>query len=141
MIRKQKPKTKRETDSEKKEKNKYKNQTKNTVKNFGKAFVIFVNDNRGLIERILLHCMSDLSYDELNTDLQNKKKSITGISHLRELWNGKEMRVICEHFLRKYCPHYTFNSRVQDFRSFLKYRTRLQYIIARPNEQINLKFN
>lgn len=63
MIRKQKPKTKKETDLEKKEKNKYKNQTKNTVKNFGKAFVIFVNDNRALIERILHHCVSDLSYE------------------------------------------------------------------------------
>lgn len=59
------------------------------------------------------------------------------MDHLRELWSekyGQVMRVISEHFLRKHCFHYIFNSRVQDFRSALKYRKRLQHILTQPQE-------
>lgn len=66
------------------------------------------------------------------------------IEHLRGLWTdqiiGKEMRVISQSFLRKDCYHWIFFSRVEDYKSPLKYKIRLQSAIRDPWNFTSLKW-
>jgi hypothetical protein len=60
-------------------------------------------------------------------------------SDLLKLWDhedhedyGKLVRVItCTHF-RKYCYHWIFNSRVKNYSSALKYKSRLNQMLKNP---------
>lgn len=55
---------------------------------------------------------------------------------LRGLWSdskfGKVMRIVSENFFRKHSYNWIFNSRIQDFKSTLKYKARLEQFLSEP---------
>lgn len=61
-----------------------KNETKNIPKNYGKAIIIFIENNRKLIEDVLQR--NGDNYDNLVSRLRTLKKKINTISDLRNLW-------------------------------------------------------
>lgn len=61
-----------------------KNETKNIPKNYGKAIIIFIENNRKLIEDVLQK--NGDNYDSLVSRLRTLKKKINTISDLRNLW-------------------------------------------------------
>lgn len=105
-----------------------KNETKNIPKNYGKAIIIFIENNRSLIEDVLSRNGDD--YDHLLSKLRNLKKKINTISDLRNLWENqpesKSLRTISNTFLRKHSLHYIYNSRIKTRLCHAKYKRRLQ---------------
>jgi hypothetical protein len=89
---------------------------------------------------------SPIKYEDLNNDCQRRKRSMSKIGDLQELWIdknrfSKEMRVISEHFLRKWSSNWIFNSRITDYTCHLKYCRILANLIQKPSEFINLRLN
>lgn len=105
-----------------------KNETKNIPKNYGKAIIIFIENNRELIENVLL--ANGDNYDRLLLKLRALKKKINTISDLRNLWENQEesksLRTISNNFLRKHSLHYIYNSRIKTRLCHAKYKRRLQ---------------
>lgn len=50
------------------------------------------------------------------------------------------MRIISEHIIRKHSFHWIFNSRIEDHKSALKYRSRLQTALQVPDKFETLKW-
>lgn len=119
-------------------------ETKNIPKNFGKQLIKFVKKNRRYIEEMLDGMGSDVCYEEFNLELQRKKKKMNKIVHLQQLWLdktifGREMRIISYDFLRKFAYKWIFNSRIENYRYHLKYRSILMKVIKKPDQFVFLK--
>lgn len=119
-------------------------ETKNIPKNFGKQLIKFVKKNRRYIEEMLDGMGSDVCYKEFNLELQTKKKKMNKIVHLQQLWLdktifGREMRIISYDFLRKFAYKWIFNSRIENYRYHLKYRSILMKVIKKPDQFVFLK--
>lgn len=85
-----------------------------------------------------------VKYEELNCELQNRKKLMRKIGDLKGLWVSearfsREVRIISVYFLRRHAFNWIFNSRVVDFNCHLKYRKALLKLIQKPEEFMNLK--
>lgn len=85
-----------------------------------------------------------INYEDLCETLENIKNNVRTKDQLLELWRheiyGQVMRIVSDHFFRKKAYDYIFNSRVEDLRSALKYKPRLQQFVADPWRQDNLKY-
>ncbi len=112
-----------------------KNDTKNIPKNFGKAIINFYEKNPALMKRITQ--VNEVDYKELLEELTKLKPKLNTISDLRKLWvdheQAKCLRVISELFLRRHCMHYIFNSRVWNYKSHIKYKTRFREALKSPD--------
>lgn len=77
-----------------------------------------------------------MSFEELIGYLKHCKKKINKIVDLRNLWTqGKyaaPIRIISEHFLRKYSFSWIFNSRIEDITYPIKYRRRMIEGVRKP---------
>jgi hypothetical protein len=83
-----------------------------------------------------------LSVGDLLAHIKKHKREVNSINYLKEMWGYgdvpnpiyKCIRILSYIFMRKHCLSYIFNSRVKNYATHIKYRTRIIEGIERPHE-------
>lgn len=77
-----------------------------------------------------------ISYKDFVKDMKIAKKKMNRIIDLKNLWTehkyAEPVRIISEHFLRKYSYAWIFNSRIEDIKNPIKYRHRIIEGVHKP---------
>ena len=118
-----------------------KNETKNIPKNFGKGIISFIEKHPTLVRGVVEH--NGLNFTRFMERIRGVKKVINTIADLRRLWTdtelGRSMRILSNHFFRRYSLHYIFNSRISNFDCHIKYRMSLWRALEAPHRFNHIK--
>lgn len=88
-----------------------------------------------------------VSYSDFMMQVRRAKKKINSIEGLKRMWGydnldhkiKKCIRILSYEFMRKNCLQYIFHSKVQNYKTHIKYRQKLIEGIENPASFSNIK--
>lgn len=106
------------------------NDTKNIPKNYGKSILTFIRKSPKT-RRLL--SQRGIPFPEFMMHVRKIKKKVNSIESLRNMWGSEDLsnpirkciRILSYEFMRKHCLVYIFHSKVRNYRTHVKYRSKL----------------
>ena len=134
------------TEKEEQEHQNCHDETKNIPKNYIKAIFSFILENGDYIQKLFqkMELTEDNSLVRFMEYIRVEKKTKKyTIERLKSLWldpaNGKAMRIISFHFLRKRSLSYIFSSKIEKKMHHIKHRSKFMAAVGDPANFTNIK--